>query len=83
MKHKLISQFLDEIKILYPNNITYIDYDCKSIKGPVLIINFENSTYELEISSLHYTDSDGDVIIEQCKKVFLQYRRQHNLEKLV
>jgi hypothetical protein len=83
MEHKLINQFLDEIKLLYPNSIVYIDY----INEPILIIYpppyYENSSYEIELSSLHYTDSEGDTIIEECKKIFIQYRRQHNLEQLV
>ena len=82
---KLLSQFLDEVKLLYPSNIVYIDYNYKSdnTSGPILIIDSGNSAYELELNSLHYTDSEGDLIIEQCKQIFLQYRRQHMLHQLV
>ena len=82
---KLLSQFLDEVKLLYPSNIVYIDYNYKSdnTSGPILIIDSGNSSYELELSSLHYTDTEGDLVIEQCKKIFIQYRRQHMLHQLV
>ena len=89
MEHKLINKFLDEIKLLYPNNIVYLDYHYKSDVtnlipiGPILIIDSGHSSYELELSSLHYTDTEGDLVIEQCKKIFLQYRRQHMLHQLV
>lgn len=89
MEHKLINQFLDEIKLLYPSNIVYLDYHYKSDitnqipVGPILIIDSRHSTYELELSSLHYTDAEGDSVIEQCKKIFIQYRRQHTLQQLV
>jgi hypothetical protein len=81
MQHKLILQFTEEIKLLYPSNIVYTDlytYD-----GPILKIDFGHSAYELELNSLHYTDTEGDSIIEQCKQIFLQYRRQHILQQLV
>jgi hypothetical protein len=86
---QLINQFLNEIKLLYPKNIVFIDYHYKSDVtklipiGPILIIDFGHSSYELELSSLHYTDSEGDKVIEQCKKIFIQYRRQHMLHQLV
>lgn len=82
---KLLSQFLDEIKLLYPSNIVYIDYNYKSdnTSGPILIIDSGHSAYELELNSLHYTDSEGDLIIDQCKQIFIQYRRQHMLHQLV
>jgi hypothetical protein len=85
MEHKLINKFLDEIKLLYPSNIVYLDYHYKSdlTTGPILIIDSGHSSYELELSSLHYTDSEGDLVIEQCKKIFIQYRRQHMLQQLV
>ena len=89
MEHKLINQFLNEIKLLYPSNIVYLDYHYKSDItnlipiGPILIIDSGHSAYELELSSLHYTDSEGDLVIEQCKKIFIQYRRQHTLQQLV
>jgi hypothetical protein len=85
MTKELILQFTEEIKKLYPSNIVYIDFNYKSdvTTGPILIIDFGHSSYELELSSLHYTDSEGDLIIEQCKKIFIQYRRQHTLQQLV
>ena len=85
MNKSLLSKFLDEIKLLYPSNIVYIDFNYKSdvTTGPILIIDFGHSSYELELSSLHCTDTEGDLIIEQCKKIFLQYRRQHTLQQLV
>jgi len=89
MEHKLITQFVDEIKLLYPTRIVYLDYHYKSDitnyipLGPILIIDSGHSSYELELSSLHYTDTEGDLVIEQCKKIFLQYRRQHTLQQLV
>jgi hypothetical protein len=82
MTKELILQFTEEIKKLYPFNIVYTDlytYD----NGPILKIDFGHSAYELELNSLHYTDSEGDLIIEQCKQIFLQYRRQHMLQQLV
>jgi hypothetical protein len=82
MTKELILQFTEEIKKLYPSNIVYTDlynYD----NGPILMIDLGHSAYELELSSLHYTDTEGDLIIEQCKKIFLQYRRQHTLQQLV
>ena len=82
MQHELILQFTEEIKLLYPSNIVYTDlytYD----NCPILKIDFGHSAYELELNSLHYTDSEGDLIIEQCKKIFIQYRRQHILNDLV
>ena len=82
MTKELILQFTEEIKKLYPSNIVYTElytYD----NGPILKIDFGHSAYELELNSLHYTDSEGDLIIEQCKKIFLQYRRQHMLQQLV
>jgi len=82
MQHELILQFTEEIKLLYPSNIVYIDlYTYEN--GPILKIDFGHSAYELELNSLHYTDPEGDLIIEQCKKIFLQYRRQHTLQQLV
>ena len=27
--------------------------------------------------------TEGDLVIEQCKKIFIQYRRQHMLHQLV
>jgi hypothetical protein len=89
MEHKLISKFLDEVKLLYPSNIVYLDHHYKSDVtnlipiGPILIIDLGHSSYEIELSSLHYTDSEGDLVIEQCKQIFLQYRRQHMLQQLV
>ena len=89
MEHKLITQFVDEIKLLYPTRIVYLDYHYKSDitnqipVGPILIIDSGHSSYELELSSLHYTDTEGDLVIEQCKKIFIQYRRQHMLHQLV
>jgi hypothetical protein len=84
MEDKLIKQFVDEIKLLYPNNIVYLDYNKSDLtNGPILIIDFGDSAYELELSSLHYTDPEGDKVIEQCKKIFIQYRRQHTLQQLV
>ena len=82
MQHDLILQFTEEIKLLYPSNIVYTDlYTYEN--GPILMIDFGHSAYELELNSLHYTDSEGDLVIEQCKKIFLQYRRQHTLQQLV
>ena len=84
MNKSLLSQFIDEIKLLYPNNIVYLDNKSDLIiNGPVLIIDFGDSAYELELSSLHYTDPEGDKVIEQCKKIFIQYRRQHNLNQFI
>ncbi len=81
MHHKLILQFTEEIKLLYPSNIVYTDL--YTYNGPILKIDFGRSAYELELNSLHYTDPEGDLIIEQCKQIFLQYRRQHMLQQLV
>lgn len=83
MTKKLLSQFLDEIKLLYPNNIVYIDYKSDLTTSPILIIDLGHSSYELELSSLHYTNSEGDLVIEKCKQIFIQYRRQHILHQLV
>jgi len=89
MERKLINKFLDEIKVLYPTNIVYLDYHYKSDVtnlipiGPILIIDLGHTSYEIELSSLYYTDSEGDKVIEQCKKIFIQYRRQHMLHQLV
>jgi len=82
MDQKLILEFTEEIKLLYSSNIVYTDlynYD----NGPILMIDFGHSAYELELNSLHYTNTEGDLIIEQCKQIFLQYRRQHTLQQLV
>lgn len=82
MQKELILQFTEEIKLLYPSNIVYTDlYTYEN--GPILKIDFGHSAYELELNSLHYTDSEGDLVIEQCKKIFIQYRRQHTLQQLV
>lgn len=80
MNHKLKKDFLDEIKLLYPSNIVYIDYN--DDEQGILIINSKYSIYEIELSSLYYTNPEGDLIIEQCKNIFIQYKRQYYLEEL-
>ena len=80
MDDKLLLQFNNDIKLLYPHNIVYMElYDSE----PTLILVTELTRYEIEIKSLHHIESEGDLIIEQCKKIFLQYRRQHTLQQLV
>jgi len=81
MREELLLQYVNEIKEIYDDRLVYIDFYTEI--GPILNIKFISCDYELELNSLHYTDCDGDPIIEKCKQIFIKYKRHETLKKLL